>query len=162
MVKEFIYWYFDENNGDIYEGEFVNDIIEGKGVYQYNYGTKYIGDFLHGVRHGKGKEKIDGSYFEGEFKEGKKDGEGTYLDAEGNWFKGIYREGKENGQGKIIYNNEDTLERTWLNGLKQVEFIFKDYNGNSFIRKNDKDQLIEEKNDGLFSSIYRKLKSFIH
>ena len=161
--KGVYYWYFGENNGDIYEGEFVNDIIEGKGVYQYNYGTKYIGDFLHGVKHGKGKEiYIDGSYFEGEFKEGKKDGEGTFVDADGNKFKGTYREGKENGHGIIFYNNEDTLEGTWLNGLKQGEFTYKDSNGNSFIRKYDKDQLIEEKNNGLFSSIYSKITSFIH
>jgi len=156
-------WYSGDNNGDIYEGEFVDDIFEGKGVYQYNYGTKYIGDFLRGVKHGKGKEiYFDGSYFVGEFKEGKKDGEGTFIDSEGNIFKGIYREGKENGQGKITYNNEDTLEGTWLNGLKQGEFIFKNCNGNSFIRKYDKDILIEEKKDGLISSIFGKITSFIY
>ena len=141
--KGVYYWYSGENNGDVYEGEFVDDIIQGKGVYNYNYGTKYIGNFLGGVKHGKGKEiYIDGSYFEGEFKEGKKDGEGTFVDVEGNQFIGIYKEGKENGKGKIIYYNEETLEGTWVNGLKHGEFIFKNCYRSSFIRNYEKDHLI--------------------
>ena len=59
-------------------------------------------------------------------------------------------------------NDGNILEGTWLNGMKQGEFIFKDCNGNSFIRKYDKDILMEEKKDGLFSSIFGKIISFIH
>ena len=161
--KGVYYWYSGENNGDKYEGEFVDDIMEGKGTLQYKNGTRYIGEFLHGVKHGIGKEiYFEGGYFDGKFKEGKKDGEGTFVDDKGRQFKGIYREGKENGHGKFIDESGNILEGTWLNGMKQGEFIFKDCNGNSFIRKYDKDFLMEEKKDGLFSSIFGKIISFIH
>ena len=38
---------FKDNNGDVYEGDFLNDKIQGKGVYTYKEGDVYEGDFIN-------------------------------------------------------------------------------------------------------------------
>ena len=47
------------NKGDLaecyYEGDFVNDRIEGHGELQYSDGGKYVGQFKDSKKHGKGK-----------------------------------------------------------------------------------------------------------
>ena len=36
------------NNGDRYEGDFKNDILEGKGIYYFNDGNRMMGDYSDG------------------------------------------------------------------------------------------------------------------
>ena len=40
-------------NGDRYEGDFKNDIMEGKGIYYYKNGDREIGDYLNDKKVGK-------------------------------------------------------------------------------------------------------------
>ena len=51
-------------NGDRYEGDFRNELREGKGIMYYYDGEKYEGDWRNGIKHGKGiyyfKEKVIG------------------------------------------------------------------------------------------------------
>ncbi len=42
------------SNGDVYEGEWVNDEKDGKGVYKYANQDYYEGYFNKGKRNGKG------------------------------------------------------------------------------------------------------------
>ena len=37
-----------------YEGEFKNDMGDGKGIYSYSDGEKYEGEYKDGVKNGKG------------------------------------------------------------------------------------------------------------
>ena len=37
-----------------YEGEFLNDLMHGKGVYYFKSANKYDGDWFEGKRTGKG------------------------------------------------------------------------------------------------------------
>ena len=51
---------------DRYEGEFVDNQMEGKGKYHYGNGCEYDGSFMHGDRHGKGKYRwSSGIYYQG-------------------------------------------------------------------------------------------------
>ena len=42
-------------NGDIYEGEYTEDIRNGFGIYKYSNGNRYEGEFKNDKQHGKGK-----------------------------------------------------------------------------------------------------------
>ena len=59
-----------------YEGDFVRNVLWGRGVYTFRDGSKYEGSVKRGLPDGKGKfTRIDKSSFAGEFKDGKlKDG----------------------------------------------------------------------------------------
>jgi hypothetical protein len=65
----------------IYEGEFgVNNIFEGKGVFRGRDGDVYDGEWKNGKRDGQWKEfHSNGSRYEGEWKNGVRDGIGTYF-----------------------------------------------------------------------------------
>ena len=58
-------------NGDKYQGYFVNGKRSGKGIYTYANGNMYVGDFVNDLRHGYGKMIYsDGTAEEGDWKEG--------------------------------------------------------------------------------------------
>ena len=68
-------------NGDEYIGMWSNYKMEGYGVFTYSdsFNHKYQGDWQNNKKHGKGKEFFsDGSFFEGLFHEGLKQGQGLY------------------------------------------------------------------------------------
>ena len=117
-----------KKNGQIYEGKFSDDILNGKGVYKYK-DVLYIGSFENGVRNGKGvlltekfqykgtfcNGKIDGygkivfieekapeCEYEGSFKENKIEGNGIMIWKNGNMYQGEMKNGKMNGRGRFI------------------------------------------------------------
>jgi hypothetical protein len=78
-------------NGDVYEGDFVDNKYKGKGKYTSREGCfVYEGDFVEGNQHGKGiRTYPDGKIFVGEYKDGNRiKGKMTYPNGkveEGNW-----------------------------------------------------------------------------
>lgn len=42
-------------NGDIYEGEWFNNKIQGRGVYNFSSGACYKGEFYNNLRNGEGE-----------------------------------------------------------------------------------------------------------
>ena len=55
-------------NGDIYEGELLNGIMDGQGTYKYNEGAVYIGQLKNGMRDGYGKyQSVNGEHYIGYF-----------------------------------------------------------------------------------------------
>ena len=80
-------------NGTIkYEGDFVNDKLEGMGKYIYENGEYYIGQFVKGLRHGKGIEyyKNNTIKYEGDYVKGKREGYGKYIYESGNYYIGEF------------------------------------------------------------------------
>ena len=64
-------------NGDVYEGNFINGVREGKGIMTYaEQGTKYDGEWKNNLKEGIGKMTfgVEGEYF-GHFLAGKRNGE---------------------------------------------------------------------------------------
>ena len=63
------------SNGNIlYEGDYINDKVEGNGKYIDENGECYIGQFKNGLRNGKGiffssdgNIKYEGNWIKGEF-----------------------------------------------------------------------------------------------
>ena len=88
------------NNGDTYEGDFVNGMMEGEGIYTYSKtNSKYEGSFQNGKRHGKGiYYYANGNIFDGEFENGEmKYGTFTFLNDDK--YEGEFANGKFEGKG---------------------------------------------------------------
>ena len=98
-------------NGEYYIGQWKEDLRNGKGILYYKNGSiKYEGDFLNDKFEGKGKyyDQDEQYYYEGQFKNGLKDGKGTLFYKNGNiLYDGDFKEGKYDGEGKYTYENGD-------------------------------------------------------
>ena len=104
------------NYGDLYEGEFHNDKINGKGFYIWQNKESYTGDFIDAKMHGYGLYKWpDGSQYEGEYINNIKEGNGIYKWKDGRVFKGRFEKGKPHGLGELTINGI-TVECEYRNG----------------------------------------------
>ena len=84
-------------NGDKYEGEWNNDLMDGKGIYYFN------------------NEPWKGDKYEGDFKNGKKEGKGVYYYKSGDRYEGDWKDNKKDGNGIYYYNNGDREVGDYLN-----------------------------------------------
>jgi hypothetical protein len=123
-----------------YNGEFKNDLPEGKGIfedYENNYkydgdwsmgkkngrgvlvfsdGTKYEGDFKNDLYDGNGIIKFNnGNVYEGEFVEGNIKGKGKFVWNDGKKYDGDYEDFMKNGFGKFFWKEKKYYEGQWLN-----------------------------------------------
>ena len=60
------------SNGDVYDGEWDNEEINGVGVFTSSKGTHYQGEWKSNLKHGKGNFKNSEGTYVGDFIEGKK------------------------------------------------------------------------------------------
>ena len=132
---------FTWNNGDSYEGEWLDDKIHGKGILiSIKDQSVYKGDFRDGKRHGKGFLRyVNGQWYDGEWRDGKKsgygketfqngdkydgywedgklDGSGKYSWVEGDYFDGFFSKGQGSGEGLMIYANGEQERGVWKDG----------------------------------------------
>ncbi len=88
----------------------------------YNNGDYYIGDLVNGIRHGYGTYyyQASGSRYEGQWKDGKKHGNGIYYWKSGNHKEGQYINGKEEGEHYYFKAGQQTTTTVWIykNGEK--------------------------------------------
>ena len=109
------YGKFIYDDGDIYEGDFVNGKREGQGTYTSKSGKVHIGRFANNQPNGKGKLKYpDGENYEGDFVNGKFEGQGTYNFKNGEVYVGQFANGTSNGKGKETYLNGDSSSSCWV------------------------------------------------
>lgn len=129
-------------NYDLYDGEWKDGEMEGKGIYKFydpkkdKYTQVYEGDFQHGVREGKGKMTYaNHDVYVGIWQNNQRTGEGICWLGNGNIFQGLWKfgqmvrgvyrcesgeiydgeikEGKYNGYGKLFYTNGSWFEGTF-------------------------------------------------
>ena len=107
-----------------YKGDWADGVANGKGIKEYlgstgNSHSIIEGNFVNGSANGYGTQTFDitadherfAPYYEGEFKNGKQHGKGTY-----HYGNGCYRKGnlvKGNFEGKGIYY-DSYKNRTWV------------------------------------------------
>jgi len=87
-------------NGDVYEGEFVNNRKHGRGILQRGNGDVYEGEFARGLYHGKGTlilaehrvagRTVMGWKYQGEWKNGMKHGVGMLMPGTGDVYDGQF------------------------------------------------------------------------
>lgn len=102
------------NNGECYEGEFVNDKAEGYGTYVNNKGCEYVGSWKDNLMNGNGKMKWknNNEEYEGEFVNGRMNGKGRFMFKDGSVYVGEFVDDKIQGKGiktwpnKMVYQGE--------------------------------------------------------
>ena len=106
-------------NGDIYEGDFVDGVRTGSGTYVWANGNEYQGDFLTNQMHGEGTYRwTDGRTYIGSFIADKRNGRGTLTWLIGNSYEGDFVEGEMHGQGVFRWINEDRYEGDFVRGAR--------------------------------------------
>ena len=91
--------------GEMYEGEFKNNMKEGIGLYRWADGTTYMGQFQKGKITGLGKMQFaNGNIYEGQFNEGYITGWGKFVWDDGKYYIGNYLNNKKDGFGLFVWN----------------------------------------------------------
>jgi len=111
--------------------ELVNKLLSRCGAM--NMGDVYDGDCKNGVREGKGKlTYASGNVYEGDWKADKYNGKGKFTFANGGVYEGELKNGLADGKGKLTYANGDAYEGDWkadkYHGKGKISFA----NGNSY------------------------------
>lgn len=90
--------------GELYEGDFVNGLRQGKGKYSYGNGDKYEGDFFENKKHGIGKMVYnENGQYHGYFENGTRHGEGVFIYPNGDVYSGWWKNGKKHGKGTYVF-----------------------------------------------------------
>lgn len=120
------------SNGNYYVGYFLNNQFHGRGTWYQEHGlVSFEGNWIddknatdvikndHGKKtHGKlvndsfeadplngyAREDYDNGYYEGNFVNGKRHGQGKYIWNDGGRYDGEWRDGNKHGRGKITYS----------------------------------------------------------
>ena len=102
MVSE----WFEPIGGDLELPVNGEGLVQGRVRCRWPSGEVYEGDWKDGKRNGNGTYTFaDGGVFVGEYKDSKKNGKGTFTYADGAVFVGEYKDGKRNGKGTFTYPN---------------------------------------------------------
>lgn len=111
------------NFGDVYEGEFNNGVMNGKGVYHWCNGNWYDGQWVFGMMSGEGTlvEK-DGTTYSGMMSHNKPHGQGTKFWKSGQYvgcsYKGSFVSGQLQGEGHFSWPNGDVYTGDWHDGRR--------------------------------------------
>eukprot|EP01040_Poterioochromonas_malhamensis_P014817 gene14817-16474_t len=109
-------------NKDVYEGEFVDGMRSGKGkcVYFENHRI-YEGEWKNDKRHGKGKVTFPGKYrfYEGDFQDDQLHGKGKYTYSEVEYYDGDWEASKRHGFGKNVQKSGTVYEGQWINDKQE-------------------------------------------
>ena len=126
--KEIIY-----ENGDIYNGQTLNDKKHGQGIMKYANGNVYDGSWNNDKRHGQGTITFNNDdVYEGEWKDDNIDGQGTMTFHYGDNYEGEWNDFYQYGQGTMKYANGDNYEGNWINDFKNGPGKMKYDNGNIY------------------------------
>ena len=122
------------DNGDIYEGEFLEELKDGKGVMKYKGGNKYDGDWKKDKKEGKGIFIYkSGSKYEGDFKNNVKDGHGLFTYKNGDKYDGDFKSGSKAGKGVKYFANGDKYDGEWEEDEYNGNGVFYYHNGDKYV-----------------------------
>ena len=107
------------SKGELYQGNFVEDNMEGFGFFYWPDGRIYEGEWILGKRHGKGRYFwTNGQVYEGEFKNDNCSGYGILYYPDGKRFEGNWKDGNKHGRGVYVFPNGALYSITYAEGKK--------------------------------------------
>lgn len=142
-------------NGDIYNGDFVEGKRQGEGTYCAKSGSKYVGAWYNDKREGAGemtfstkdkdgRETYHGSY-EGNWKRDKKDGKGIYKHADGSVYDGDWKKDKMHGYGLYTFATKERYEGQFKSGNMHGKGVFIFKNGDQI-----QGNWVDDREEGIF------------
>ena len=105
-------------NGDIYEGDYVDGIRHGRGIYRFAAsGDKYEGSWVNNNKHGLGTMTYNGKgTYQGYWENNRRHGEGVFNYPNGDVYTGWWRFGEKEGTGSYLSAaNKMRLVGEWKN-----------------------------------------------
>ncbi len=94
---------------DIGSISYVGGIVDGKrhgfGELTFSNGSKYIGEFKDGKKEGRGTYVTKREMYVGEWKNDAKNGYGVQYESDGSRYEGIFMHDKTNGRGVFTYKD---------------------------------------------------------
>ena len=122
------------DDGDRYDGEFLDNMRNGHGVYTLADGARYDGEFRNDEMTGHGVFTIPdlGTRYEGEFRDGFYSGHGVLTYANGDRYDGEWRDDMENGHGLFTYANGDRYDGEFRDGKRNGHGIYTYANGDRY------------------------------
>ena len=127
---------FRNSAGDVFDGTWMKDVMEGPGIKTFVDGSQYEGHFerglekglckyrdYHGRRHEgewvSNRELMDGSLYNGLWKDGKENGFGRCFYWNGDVYEGQYDCGVPHGQGRWRSKHGDFYEGSFIIGKRE-------------------------------------------
>ena len=111
------------SDGSLYQGEWLNDQINRRGIKIFPDSARYEGFFKDGKAHGLGRIiPADGKIiiFEGLWLNDQKHGSGKEKYIDGSQFEGSWVKGKKHGEGIKINKYGVKSIQTWTHGQKII------------------------------------------
>ncbi len=125
---------FKDSTDDTHGGSVVTVNTPTEIVEELKKEFEYEGEFKDGLRDGQGTLTFaDGRMYVGEFKDGLKHGQGTYTWPDGDHYVGEFFLDKRHGQGKMIYDNGDLYEGEFKYDQRDGQGTYTWANGNHYV-----------------------------
>ena len=117
----------------------IFDTSQSSSVRTENYsnGDIYVGEFKDGLRDGEGTYTFsDDSKYIGQWTDGEMDGEGVFTyTSSGDRYVGQWLKGEKYGEGVYTFSNGDEYSGEWKNGVFEGEGIYTYANGEKYVGK---------------------------
>ncbi|CAM8897657.1 unnamed protein product [Rhodiola kirilowii] len=121
-------------NGDVYTGQWLENLPNGYGRYLWTAGCVYEGEFFRGKFMGKGRFSWpSGAIYDGEFKSNYMVGKGVYTCSSGDIYRGQFAMNLKHGQGVKMSANGDQYDGEWRRGNQDGHGRYQWKNGNLYI-----------------------------
>ena len=80
-------------DGSTYNGDWIQGMKHGRGLYMYANGDMYEGGYFKGMKHGYGAASwTNGSQYVGHWDSGREHGQGRYTTASGQRYTGTFKQ----------------------------------------------------------------------
>lgn len=119
--------------GDVWEGEWTDGSLTGKGYIKYKEGNWYRGEILNFRPSGYGEwNSADGEKYVGNFVQGSVEGMAVYTNKHGERYEGEFSKSYQHGKGTYLYKSGAKYVGDWRNGKKNGIGIYTKPDGTTY------------------------------